>query len=626
LKNFTASTIQYAGALHRNAPSILKPLLMSRQATICAWVFSVSLLSACSTLPTATSSAPATVEATRAPIPLIANNDNNDASVFPADLPNVNLSDDLLYKILSAEITFQRGNWQAPYITLLSIAQQTRDPRLAKRAAEMALAAKQLSEALTATRLWRELDPKSGDAEQYYLSFMLLKGDLDEIQRNYEQKLAAAKPDQYGLLMLQAQRFLSGFKEKLVGFQTLEKLLKPYESSADAHIALAQGALQLGDKPRAASEARIALKDKPESQLAILTLAQSLPAQEAMAELSAFLQRAPNTKDVRQAYASMLFDNRQFDQSREQFEEIYRNHPQDYHLLYTLGIVELQRKNFPQAESYFTQFLDAAESAQVEDQDLSRAYMNLAQLAIDRKDFNAAQSWLSKIESFDGRNPAWIVAQVRRAELMSKQGNLADARDFLADIRPNSIEEQVQLIQTEAQLLRGAKKPEEAFQFLKEKVKTVENNPDLYYDLGMLAESLKKLPEMESAFRRAIALAPDNPAAYNALGYSFADRNMHLNEALTLIEKAVSLSKDDPFILDSLGWVKFRLGKYDEAEQALRKAYALRDDAEIAVHLGEVLWAQNKQADAREIWRKVQAKEPQHPSLKSTLQRLKVKL
>jgi tetratricopeptide (TPR) repeat protein len=552
--------------------------------------------------------------------------DKSTSSPLVVDLPNVNLSDDILYKILSAEIVFQRGNWQAPYINLFALAQQTRDPRLAKRAAEMALAAKQLNEALAATRLWRELDPKSSEAEQYYLSFMLLKGDLDEIQRNYEQKLAAAKPEQYGLLMLQAQRFLSGVKEKAVGFQALEKLLKPYQNSAEAHIALAQGALQLGDKARAASEARIALRDKPESQLAALTLAQALPAQEAMNELAEFLKRTPKAKDVQQAYASMLFDNRQFDQAREQFEQIYGNYPNDYNLLYTLGVVELQRKNFPQAETYFTQFLDAAESAQVEDQDLSRAYMNLAQLAIDRKDLNAAQSWLSKIESFDGRNPAWIIAQIRRAELMAKQGNLAEAREFLADVRPNSVEEQVQLIQTETQLLREAKKTEEAFQFLKERIKTVENNPDLYYDLGMLAESLKKLPEMEEAFRKTITLAPESAAAYNALGYSFADRNMRLNEALTLIEKAVSLSKDDPFILDSLGWVKFRLGKFEEAEQALRKAYSLRDDIEIAVHLGEVLWVQNKQADAREIWRKAKIKEPENASLKATLQRLKVKL
>ncbi len=183
----------------------------------------------------------------------------------------------------------------------------------------------------------------------------------------------------------------------------------------------------------------------------------------------------------------------------------------------------------------------------------------------------------------------------------------------------------MQLIQSEAQILRDAGQPDQAKAVLEAGIKQQPNNPDLLYDFAMLAESQKDIDSMETSLRKVIELAPNSQHAYNALGYSFADRNVRLNEAVTLIDKANQIAPDDPFILDSLGWVKFRLTKYDEAEQAMRRAYKLRPDAEIAVHLGEVLWTMGQKDDAKKIWRDARQKDPENQTLKETLERLKVK-
>jgi len=540
-------------------------------------------------------------------------------------LPEVALSEELFYKIITAEIAYQRGSWQGAYVTLYSVAQQTRDPRLARRAAEIALSAKQSGEALQAVRLWRELAPNSNEATQYYLGFMVMNNNLAEIQSVYTEKLKSSDPKQLGVTMLQAQRLLSRGRDKNAAFSTLETLLEPYKTSTDAHMALAQGAYTKGDNKRAVSEAQAVLKAKPDSQLAVLTIAQASPQADAAKALSAFLVKNPTARDVRLAYASILIDLKQIDQAAHEFETLARDKPDDVSAIYTLGVLAMERNQSQKAESYFLQYLKALEGKTGEERDPTTALVNLSRIAAERKDYKAAQDWLAQVESYDGRNPAWFNVQVRRTFLLAKEGKLLEARAFIQQIKASNEAEQIQLIQSEAQLLRDAGLPDQAKTVLEEGIKQAPSNPDLLYDFAMLAESQKDIASMEASLRKVIELAPTSQHAYNALGYSFADRNVQLDEAVTLIEKANQLAPDDPFILDSLGWVKFRLSRFDEAEKALRRAYQMRPDAEIATHLGEVLWTMGQKDDARKIWRDAQKKDPDNTTLKSTLERLKVK-
>lgn len=542
------------------------------------------------------------------------------------NLPAVVLTEEILYKLLTSEIAYQRGNWQAAYVTVLSVAQQTRDPRLAKRAAEMAMAAKQPGESLAAIRLWRELAPDSNEATQYYLGFMLVANNLAEIQSVFSARLAHATAAQQGILMLQAQRLLSRARDKKAAFDTLEELLAPYKSSPEAHLALAQGAYTSGDNQRAISEAQTALTLKPDSQLAILTIAQASSKPVAIKAIGAFLEKNPKSRDVRLAYASMLIEVKQFDKAAHEFEQLLRDKPDDAGSMYALGALAMDSAQYKLAEKYFLSYLATLEATPAEERDPTPALVNLAQIALERKDNQAALNWLAKVDSYDGKNAAWLNVQIRRAQLIAKEGKLDEARQFLKELKTNSEAEQVQLLQAEAQLLKTANQAAQAMAVMEAAIERFPNNADLLYDYAMMAEAQKKLEQMELNLRRVIALAPNSQHAYNALGYSYADRNIHLDEALSLIEKALQLAPDDPFILDSYGWAKFRLAKLDEAEQALRRAYQLRPDPEIAIHLGEVLWSMGQKEQARQFWRDAKAKDPDNETLKSTLLRLHEKL
>jgi len=538
-------------------------------------------------------------------------------------LPAVPLTKEILFKVLSSEIAFQRGNWQSAYVTLLGAAQQTRDPRLARRAAEMALSAKQASEALVAIRLWRELAPDSEEATQYYLGFIMLSNNLAEAKPILEKRLQDAPPQARGVMMLQIQRLLARAQDKAGAFALLEQLVTPYTAMPEAHLALAQEAFSIGNSTRAQEEAKIALNLKPDSELAILTSAQVAGDNtEVERILTDFLKKYPGSREVRVAYARTLIDQKQYEKARSQFEILLKSDKQDATTLLALGLLNAQIGDTKAAERYLVSYIDQLAKHPDEARDSTQALLILAQIAADRNDTDSALKWLAQVEPGD----AYLDAQLRRAQLLSKRGDLDGARRVLAEIDTNGEREKTQVTQVEAQLLRDANRPQEAFKVLETALKTQPDNPDLLYDYAMAAEKLNNLGTMETALRKLIALAPENQQAYNALGYSLADRNIRLPEALTLIQKALTLAPQDPFIVDSMGWVQYRLGNLGEAETRLRTAYSLMPDPEIAVHLGEVLWVKGQKTDAQKLWREVQQKDPQNDALKNTLARLGARL
>jgi Flp pilus assembly protein TadD len=254
------------------------------------------------------------------------------------------------------------------------------------------------------------------------------------------------------------------------------------------------------------------------------------------------------------------------------------------------------------------------------DRDPSKALMILAQIAEERGDFDGAINWLDRIDNDDPR--LQLAAKLKRAHLTSRKGDLDGALSQLKDVQPSDQAEEVQILQTRGQLLRDAGRSKEAYATLEDGVLRFPNNPDLMYDYALAAEKLGKLDSMETALRKVFEAVPDNHHAYNALGYSLADRNIRLQEAYELIEKAMSMAPGDPFIMDSMGWVQFRMGRLKDAETMLRQAYTLRNDPEIAVHLGEVLWAQGNKTAAQQLWREARSKDPNNDALRTTLARL----
>ncbi|MBC7513063.1 MAG: tetratricopeptide repeat protein [Herminiimonas sp.] len=547
------------------------------------------------------------------------------SNVQPAEdpLPSAELTDELLYRLLLAEISLQRGEWQGAYLSELAAAQQTRDPRLARRAAEIALSAKQAGEAMSAVRLWRELAPRSEEAAQYYLGFILLGDDLEEARAILTQRLADARPQTRPVMILQTQRLLANAKNKDAAFAMLEALVAPYASLPETHIALAQGAFVKGDAARATSEARIALTQKPGSEMAVLTLAQvTADKAEATTILTTFLVAYPKAVEVRTAYARTLVEQKQYDAARIEFMQLLAEKPENLTSMYALGMLGVQSNRLPEAEKYLSMYVKALADNPDEERDPSQALLILAQIAEDRNDTETALKWLALVDSGEGV----LSAQIKRAQIAAKTGNLVEARRLLQEINPEGEHDQAMVALAEAQVLRDANQGTAAFTVLGDALKRYPNNTELLYDFAMVAEKANNLDVMEKALRRVIELAPTNQNAYNALGYSLAERNIRLSEAFVLIEKALTLAPDDPFIMDSLGWVQFRLGKLKEAEELLRRAYATRPDPEIAVHLGEVLWVKGQKDDAQKFWRDAGTKDPKNDALKSTLARLRVSL
>jgi tetratricopeptide (TPR) repeat protein len=584
-----------------------------------------TLLAACASLraPAVANAPPAAPDtAAMAPLPML-----TDASAAAASLPAVALDRDLMYRLLAAELAFQRNDWRDAYVTMLEAARQTRDPRIAHRAMEMAMAAKQAGEALVAIRLWRTLDPQSEEAMQYYLGFAVLNNQLDETRDIFALRLAQATPETRGVAMFQVQRFLGRAQDKAAVLALLDSLLAPYKDTLEAHLMLAQAAFANHDLVRANAEAQAALARAPDSELALLTQAQVTADPARAAELTAdFLQHHPQANNVRNAYARMLIDQKQYTAARRQFEILLKQQPDKLMTLYALGGLCMEEGDNAAAERYFKMYLGLLGEQADDERDPGQVQAVLAQLAQQRGDSAAALNWLAQIEAADGHSALYLAAQIQRAQIIAKQGDVPGARKVLTDFHADDDAERVQLILAEAQILRDAGQAAQAYALLEAGKQRFPNDPDLLYDFAMAADSINDGEAMEAALRRVMALVPDNQHAYNALGYWLAEHNVRLPEALELIGKALQLAPDDPFIIDSMGWLQFRLGHLAEAENLLRRAYALRPDAEIAVHLGEVLWQRGQQLEAQTLWRAALAKDPKNEVLKNTLLRLNVTL
>ena len=543
-----------------------------------------------------------------------------------ARLPKVELTPTMLQQLLKAEFAFRNGDWQGPYLTMLSLAKQTQDPRLARRAAEMAVAAKQADDTLAAVRLWYRLDPTSEEATQYFVGMVVTSDNIAELEPVFEQRLRAAPANRRGVLMFQVQQLLARAKDKEAAVSMLERLIAPYQGTMEAHIVRAQVALVRGDKAKARTEAQAALAVRPNSEIAVLMLAQVTEDDAVvMRLLDGFLQKYPEAREVRAAQARVLVNRKDYPRARQEFERLLKDQPDNAAHLYALGILATQMNDAPGAERYFTRFVEVLGRNPDDERDPSRALLILSQLAEERGDLAGALQWLDKVP--EGTDPQTLFnSQLRRAQLVAKQGDLAGARRLLTGLKPSEPARQAQVAVAEAQLLREANQLQEAYVLMEAAAKRFPKNPDLLYDFALLAEKLDRVEVMEAQLREVMVQAPDNHHAYNALGYSLAERNVRLQEAYGLVAKALEMAPDDPFIMDSMGWVHYRMGNLAEAEKFLRRAYGLRRDPEIAVHLGEVLWQKGEKTAAQQLWREARAKDPDNDTLRTTLARLRLSL
>jgi tetratricopeptide (TPR) repeat protein len=521
-------------------------------------------------------------------------------------LPNVELSEELLFKMMLAEVAVQRGQPHIAVQAYLELARETRDPRIAQRATEVAWNARFTTAALEAAGIWLQADPGSTQARQIIAALLVTQSQLTEAQPHLERWLASDRAN-VGASFLQLSQLIGRHKDKAAVLKLMQALAQPYPDVPEARLAVAQAAWNADAHQLSLDEARAALKLRPDWEIAALFAAQVLQRrsdQEAARYLGDYLKSYPKARDVRLNYARLLVNVKDYAEARKQFELLVAENPDNADIVMAVALLAMQARDYDGAEKQLTRVLEL----NYKDPDLVRFY--LGQLNEDRKRYDEALKWYAQV----AQGEQYINARARSAGVLAKQGKLPEAREHLRQTTANSNQQQ-------AQLLREANDYQAAYELLGQALEKMPNSPDLLYDHAMAAEKVNRIDVLESNLKLLIKLRPDHAHAYNALGYTFADRNERIDEAYAWIDQALKLAPDDPFIMDSMGWVLYRMGRSKEALSYLEKAFKLRPDAEIAAHLGEVLWVAGQRDAAMKVWTDSLKEHPKNEALLGTLKR-----
>lgn len=520
----------------------------------------------------------------------------------------------VVYQVLLAEIALQRGELELALQAYSNLAQRTRNPQVMERAIEVAGFARRFDVAVQTARLWLEVEPASQRAQRMLASVLILGNQFDDLAPYLVRMLDSDKPA-LAANLLGLNRMFARNTDRQAVFRLIEKVCQPFFGIAEAHYAVALAASNAGLAERARNEAERALELRPGWEAAAFLQGQILMRQsrpEAVAFMEDFLRRNPEAREVQLSLARALVGERRYADAKRHFDQLLLAYPDNAEVVYSVAILALQLDDKALAEAQLKRFVT------FDVQDRSPAYYYLGQIAEEAKRTDDALGYYAHVVSGEHYLPAVI----RRAQLLSGVGKLDQGRDLLRNARTDKPEERVQLQIAEAALLRESSRPQEAFDFLERLLAVQSDHPDLMYESALLADRLKRPDVMESRLRRLIELRPDHPQAYNALGYSYADRNERLAEARQLIEKALTMAPDDGAILDSMGWVLFRQGDLNGALTYLERSYGKREDPEIAAHLGEVLWTLGRKDDARRLLLDMQKKYPTNDVLSETVRRL----
>jgi tetratricopeptide (TPR) repeat protein len=548
----------------------------------------------------------------------------------------------LFYELLLGELELRNDDPAAAYAKFLDVARRTRDEALFRRAVEVALQARSGDQALSAARIWRETLPDSLDALRFEFQILAVLNRGSELAEPVRLLLQRTPEAERNGVIASLPRMMQRVTDARALAKQMDEVLQPYMDAPATRTAARvtsarlwaragelQRALELGE--RAHAEDSLA----PAPPLLALELMSSLPAAERL--VTTYLAQPKAETAVRLGYVRSLSNQQRLVEAESQMRVLVRDQPTQAGFWLTLGALQLELRQPRDAETSLQRYLQlgneppqAAAATLEDDEDAdnlaqggrTQAWLMLAQAAEMRGDGKAAAGWLDKID--DPQRA--LEVQTRRATLLAKQGKVREARALVQQVPERRPEDARAKLIAESQVLREAKRWSDAHAVLVSANERFPGDIDLLYEQAMVAEKMSNMDEMERVLRRVIELKPDHHHAYNALGYSLAERNVRLPEARALIVKAVELAPNDPFITDSLGWVEFRMGNTEQALVHLRRAYAARPDTEIAAHLGEVLWVTGRRDEARSIWREGRARDVNNELLRETLARLQVSL
>lgn len=546
-------------------------------------------------------------------------------------LPHVDLSADILYKFLASEIAVQRGAILPAANTTLELARETADPRLAQRAVELYAAIGDVQGALNAAEVWVLNAPGDENAQSTRLALSAAAGKTAGLAQALARQVSASANKTEALS--RAISVLRRMQDRQQAFALLEQTIElaKVQGTLAAYMALADMAQASGDYERALSEAQKAQRLKPDSEdaaMRVLDYGMPVDAAAAIARATEFARAYPKARQLRLMLAGQLAETGDVRGALKELELMSAQYPEDFDLLFVRAQLAYQDNRLPESRRLLLQYVDVqsqrqdaiASGASDAQAALADAYQLLARIAQDQGDPDQAVMWLGRIDEPSAR----YSARLRQATIRAEQGRVDEAVAMIDAAFPIDQDEQLIGVLTMSQILRNAQRYEQAVERLQVADQEIVDSVEIKYELGMLLERQKQYGEMEKYLREVIELDPGYAHAYNALGYSMAERNVRLDEAYDLIYKAHQILPEDPYILDSMGWIKFRQGDNEQAEKYLRQAYEIKPEAEIAAHLGEVLWAMGEQAKARAIWREGLELDSSNATLQQTLERFGV--
>ena len=572
-------------------------------------IFIIVTVTACTNVPTTNEG----TGDTGLPAPSAAENGTNEIPEYtPPPRPDIELTGDILYKLLVAEIAGQRGQLDISVRNYLDLARTTRDPEIASRATRIAVYARDDKAAYSAAKIWLELDPANIDAHQVIAVMAIRAGDLDTAMTHF-QYIINNSGELIDQKLWVIANLLSKEKDQQIAIQIMDKLMEGHQEDPDALYAYAHVMSRLNQDEKSLELLQKVLSIVPDNTNANISYVSLLQKMGRTSEAVKWLQQSLSTNNdnfnLRLFYARLLTDEKQYDDARRQFEILATEAPNNTDVLYALGLLYLQADRMDEARTYFERLSNMGERPNEVDYYLGR-------IAEEQGNNEAAMSWYQNVQ--EGNN--YFDAQIRIALLLAKTDGIEKARQHLQSIKVENQDQKIVLIQAEGELLTDEKRYAEAMDVYSNALKN-NPDPDLLYSRAMLAEKMDRLDILERDLKKILEIDPNHAQALNALGYTLADRTDRYQEAYTFIKKALDLEPNDFYILDSMGWVLYRLGRLDESIKYLNKALNERQDPEIAAHLGEVLWVKGDRAAAREIWEAALQQTPEDTRLLDVIKR-----
>ena len=544
--------------------------------------------------------------------------------------PQSALDAPLFYQLLLGELSARGDEPSTGFSLILDAARKTNDPALYQRAVEIAFQSRNGDAALQAARAWKQAQPQSREANRYVLQILLALNRVAESAEPLKTEIALADAKDRAAVIASIPRLYARVSDKKAAATLVEQALADPLSNATlgtaAWTTVGRMKFAAGDTAGALEAARRgqALNARAEGPalLALELMDPKLPQAEAL--VRKYMEAPKPLPELRMGYARALLDAQRYPEALQQLQAVTAEKPDMAEAWLVQGTLLVQDNQLVPAEAALKRYVEIAQrqrAGEERSRGLAQAYLSLAQIAEKRKDYALANSWLDKIDNAQDM----VAAQNRRASILARQGRLDEARKLIRALPERAPGDARMKLMAEVNLLREQKQFKAAYDLLAEASAKDPKDVDLMYDQAMLAEKLDNMAEMERLLRQVIALKPDYHHAYNALGYSLADRNIRLTEAKQLVQKALEFAPGDPFISDSLAWVEYRMGNKAEALRILEGAYKQRPDPEIAAHLGEVLWSMGQRDRAQSVWREGLLMTGDNETLQETLKRLKVK-